>query len=184
MPSDTLRLTVKTGPFQALCDELAGKIANPAQLLAALSSLQTFIGAHTEPGEAAGEAYPRVRAILEEALEAARARVLAQQGAEIREAVEAGNAQALSQVYRSLSRNGFQQAAQQGYAAASPTQWRQGADWVRDWYTDAHQRASAASPYPDALDFDKAGIVREQYLAVQDLRIFFIAQGQIVPDQA
>jgi hypothetical protein len=41
--------------------------------------------------------------------------------------------------------------------------------WASGWLLQAKQRAQHASPYPDAIDFNAAGIDASEYLAMADL---------------
>lgn len=179
--NEHVQLNVKIAAFQHLCEELAEKSGNPAHLLASLSTLQTFIASTVEPGEAAGVGYESLRGILDAALDTAREQVLLSQGQQLRSAVAEGDVKGISQVHQSLSRNGFQQAAERGFAEISQAQLQRWANWVEHWFKDAQTRASAASPYPDAMDFDKADIPMPHYLAMQDVRIFLVSQGLLPP---
>lgn len=149
------------------CRQLRARARGPADSLQQLTVLQTFIGLATDdPGQ---PGYLHARAVLTEQLDELRESVLAQHAEELRTAVERQDAEAIARGFRSLSRSGFDAAAVRAWRAIDPLRRDASRDWIARRFQDMHQRATAASRYPDAPDLRAAGIALETYLALKTL---------------
>lgn len=76
---------------------------------------------------------------------------------------------AVTQIHEDLSRNGFWQVAQIAAAKLDAAERTRANAWAHAWCADAKTRALAASGYPDALNFQKAGISATEYAAMTDI---------------
>lgn len=162
-----LVLTPDTVEIQ--CLEAIKQSRNTSHVLAALIALQSFISATARPADRYTPAYEASKAIIEKHAIAIRAKILAENAKNLAESIMQRNRQEIARIHTSLSRNGFWQAAQQAISQFGPDDLASSAPWAKDWCSTAKTRAQAASGYPDALDFSKAGIAATEYAAMTEL---------------
>ena len=157
----------------AQCLETIKQARNASHALAALIALQAFILATTHPSDRFTPAYEAVKAVVEKHAAEIRIRILAEHAEALVEAIRQRNRPEIAQIHAALSRNGFWQAAQQTIGKFGPDDLAAAAAWAKEWCGEARAQAQAASGYPDALDFSKAGIAATEYAAMTEISLYF-----------
>jgi len=155
------------------CLEAIKQARNTSHALAALIALQAFISATARPTDRHTPAYEAVKAVIEKHAIAARAKILAENAGDLAKAIRQRNRSEIARIHSALSRNGFWQAAQQAIGQFRPDDLATAATWAKDWCSEAKKQAQAASGYPDALDFSKAGIAATEYAAMTEINLYF-----------
>lgn len=160
-----LHLTPAT--LTEFCRQVCRRSPDPAQALQQLTTVQALIGRcvadRTHP------AYTQASAYLDRQLEELRAALLARHAAQLGDALRRRDQDGIAHSFRTLSRGGFGHAAAHAWEQLDTETRIACGHWLSGWHRDAHHRASAASPYPDAADFRAAGIPLETYLAIREL---------------
>jgi hypothetical protein len=155
------------------CLEAIKQARNTSHALAALIALQAFISATARPTDRHTPAYEAVKAVIEKHAIATRAKILAENADDLAKAIRQRNRPEIAHIHAALSRNGFWQAAQQAIGQFRPDDLATAATWAKDWCSEARTQAQAASGYPDALDFSKAGIAATEYAAMTEISHYF-----------
>ena len=168
----TLLLTPDTAEIQ--CLEAIKQARNTSHALAALITLQSFITATVRATDRYTPAYEAVKAVLDKHAIATRTKILAENADNLAKAIRQRNRPEIALIHAALSRNGFWQAAQQAISQFGPDDLAASAKWAEDWCNEAKAQAQAASGYPDALDFSKAGIAATEYAAMTEISHYFI----------
>jgi len=166
-----LLLTPDTAEIQ--CQEAIKQARNTSHALAALITLQSLISATARPADRYTPAYEAVKAVIEKHAIATRAKILAENANNLAVAILRRNRPEIAQIHGALSRNGFWQAAQQAISQFGPDDLAASAAWAKEWCNQARKQAQAASGYPDALDFNKAGIAATEYAAMTEISHYF-----------
>lgn len=166
-----LLLTPDTAETQ--CLEAIKQARNSSHALAALISLQSFISATAHPSDRFTPAHEAVKAAVEKHAAEIRRRILAEHAEALAEAIRQRNRPEIAHIHAALSRNGFWQAAQQAMRQFGGEELAASAAWAKDWCSEARKQAQAASGYPDALDFSKAGIAATEYAAMTEISLYF-----------
>lgn len=169
MRDDGIPLHLTTERVEAFCGRLAAQLHDHERRLAALHSLQTFIATAIDAREQNRPAYAAIREVLDRHAEQARAALLAHKSADLKRALHLRDAAALARLNRTLSRNGFWNTLAMTIDALPAAESSALADWATRWLNDARSRGEAASGFPDAIDFNKAGIDVAEYAAIGDL---------------
>jgi hypothetical protein len=151
------------------CLEAIKQARNTSHALAALIALQSFIAFTVRPTDRHTPAYEAVKAVIEKHAIAARAGILAENANNLATAILQRNRLEIARIHAALSRNGFWQAAQQATSQFRPEDRAAAAMWANNWCSAAKMQAQAASGYPDALDFSKAGIAATEYAAMTEI---------------
>lgn len=154
---------------EAQCLETIKQARNASHALAALIALQAFILATAHPSDRFTPAYEAVKAVVEKHAAEIRLRILAEHAEALAEAIRQRNLPEIARIHAALSRNGFWQAAQQAISQFGPDDLAASAAWAKDWCSEAKTQAQAASGYPDALDFAKAGVAATEYAAMTEI---------------
>lgn len=154
---------------EAQCLETIKQSRNASHALAALISLQSFISATALPSDRFTPAYEAVKAVVEKHAAEIRVRILAEHAEALAEAIRQRNRPEIARIHAALSRNGFWQAAQQAMRRLGTDELAAAAAWAKDWCLSAKASAQAASGFPEALDFRKAGISATEYAAMTDV---------------
>jgi hypothetical protein len=81
---------------------------------------------------------------------------------------------AITQIHGDISRSGFWQAAQLAVRMLDIAEIKSAHKWALAWYMDAQSRALDASGYPEALNFEKAGISPLEFVAMTDASNFLM----------
>lgn len=167
--TDAIILQLTARGVDTYCRELARQSPTLEKRVAALDALITFLSTQTEPGEQAKVEFVSIKQTLLDHFEQAREALLDERAQRLHRALQAQHLPDISTLYTSLSRDAFWtllgRVEQQLDTAAVDALRR----WAAAWLIDAKQRAQQASPYPDAIDFNAAGIVVSEYLAITDL---------------
>ncbi|MHB1292004.1 MAG: hypothetical protein ACYCY5_07395 [Sulfuricella sp.] len=155
------------------CLEAIKQARNTSHALAALIALQSFIAFTVRPADRYTPAYEAVKAVIEKHAIATRAKILAENADDLAKAIRQRNRSEIAHIHAALSRNGFWQAARQAIGQFRPDDLATAATWAKDWCSEAKKQAQAASGYPDALDFSKAGIAATEYAAMTEINLYF-----------
>ena len=161
-------LTLKLTPqgMERYCRQTRRSARDTATALAALVAVQTFLAAQVDAEDGL---YRNIRDVLSEHVDALQARLLEESGAAIAAALRGADSGALARAAGPLSRSGFATALEHAWRALGPAERATAAAWVRRWCADARRRGDAASGYPDAPDFQAAGIDLREYAALADI---------------
>jgi len=153
---------------ETLCAGLWQQFRSPGQILSALVSMQSLL-ALAPPAHRESEPYRNIQAVITRHSETARAQLLAECESRLLAALVHRDTGEITRVHGALSRNGFWQAASAAARRQENSDFAGQTAWLADWCHSARTRAEAASGYPDALDFRAAGVVAEEYAAMQEL---------------
>lgn len=170
--SSKLTLLLDPEQVEAFCQRLVRHGGNPEQALAGLTTLQSFIASTTGPAEQATATYLAIRRSLDLQLEEVRARLLAEVTKRLAAALRSHDVASIAAIYRPLSRSGFWSALESVAARLTPDAIHGLSAWASGWIEQARAAGEAASGYPDALDFERAGISVEAYVAMGDIARF------------
>jgi len=154
--------------MEALCKELDRQSSNVGHTLAALTGLQTCLVTMVPSGDHALPVYREMMALIEQHAAAARARLLEESAVGLVSALRDRNRPEITRIHAALSRNGFMQVAQQALDKMLAEEIIAMAAWAKNWCQDAASKAQAASGYPDALNFQAAGIQPKEYAAMKE----------------
>lgn len=166
---DEIALLLTPAAVEAQCLEAIKQARNTSHALAALISLQSFIAATVRPADRYTPAYEAVKAAIEKHAIATREQILGEHSNNLAKAILQRNRSEIAHIHAALSRNGFWQAAQQAISQFRPDDLTTAAAWVKEWCNEARKQAQAASGYPDALNFGKAGIAATEYAAMTEI---------------
>lgn len=168
-PADEITLLLAPGNVEAQCLEAIRQSRNASHALAALIALQSVISATAHPSDRHTPAYDAVKAVVEKHAAEIRKQILAEHADALTGAIRQRNCPEIARIHSALSRNGFWQAAQHALQQFDQGELDAAAAWARDWCGNAKSRAQAASGFPEALDFRKAGISPAEYAAMTEV---------------
>ena len=168
-----IALLLTPDTIETQCLEAIKQARNTSHALAALITLQSFIASTVRPADRYTPAYEAVKATIEKHAIATRAKILAENANNLAKAILQRNRPEIAHIHAALSRNGFWQAAQQAISQFRPDDLAASAQWAEEWCNEARTQAQAASGYPDALDFSKAGIAATEYAAMSEISHYF-----------
>jgi hypothetical protein len=163
----TLQLTPDT--MQAHCLFAIQQARNTSHSLASLIALQSFIAAMAQASDLNTPAFGVIKGIINGHISNLRTALQDEQVRALDAALRATDCAAITKIHLDLSRNAFWQSAQTAMQELDEKEITRISDWVQTWHTNAQARALAASGYPDALNFKKAGISVQEYTAMTDL---------------
>ena len=170
---EALTLLLSPEKIESWCAGL--ETQNAAHTLAVTIALQAFISTMTDPAQRATPPEQAIKAVLDKHAAQARGRLLAENTAAIAAALSKRDSQALSRIHQSMSRRGFELAAKQAIEGMNEEILHTATNWVLPWCTDAKKRGEAASGFPDAINFELAGIDPAEYAAMKDTAIYLSA---------
>lgn len=151
------------------CLIIINQARNTSHALATLIALQSFVTSTAQPSERDSHAHRTIKGVIEGHAAALRTQLMNDHASTLAAAISAKDCAAITRIHENFSRNGFWQAAQQAILMLDAAKQDQARGWAQAWYTEAKSRALAASGYPDALNFQKAGISPQEYAAMMDL---------------
>lgn len=157
---------------EAQCREAIRQARNASHALAALIALQTFIAATVQASNKFTPSYEAVKAVVERHAAEIRERILAENAAALSQAIRQKNRLEIARIHAALSRNGFWQVAQQAIRRFGAEELAAAAAWAQDWCREAKASAEAASGFPDALDFRKAGVSPAEYATMTEISAY------------
>ena len=163
----TLQLTARS--VDTYCRELSRQSPALEKRVAALDAIITFISTQADTGEQAKAEFSSIRQVLVDHFEQAREALLNERAQRLHQALQAQHLPDITALYTSLSRDAFWTLlgrVEQQIDTAAVDSLR---SWASAWLIQAKQRAQQASPYPDAINFNAAGIDVSEYLAMTDL---------------
>ncbi|MEJ2346959.1 MAG: hypothetical protein P8090_16465 [Gammaproteobacteria bacterium] len=171
MYGSRIRLSISAAEAAALFRRVAAGAHSPAQALAALTALETLVSSFTETADQPLDAYAEIRRALHADIDEQRQRLLRQQAEALGGALGAGDVTGVARVHAALSREAFLQVAERCLTGLAG-EVRAGYEvWIARWCAEAEKRARGASPYPDAMDWDAAGVSLGEFMAMRDLSI-------------
>ena len=171
----TISLLLSPESTETQCLFAIKQARNTSHALATLIALQTFVAATAQPCDRETPAHMAIRKIIEGHAATLRAQLLTEQASALAAAMRAKDCAAITQIHGELSRNGFWQASQLALCKLDAAEQMLANDWALAWYSDAKSRALAASGYPDALNFHKAGISPHEYAAMNDVSNYLMS---------
>lgn len=148
---------------------------NAAHTLAVTVALQSFISTMTDPAQRATPPEQAIKAVLDSRAAHARDRLLTENTVAIADALTKQDSQTLAHIHQSISRRGFEVATKQAIEGMNEELLHTAANWVLTWCMEAKTRGEAASGFPDALNFELAGINPVEYAAMKDAAIYLSA---------
>jgi hypothetical protein len=166
---EPVQLRLDAAGMEAFCAELVRKSPEVSRAAAGLAAVQALVVRTVHPDQRDGEGHAAVLAVVAAHAEEARRRLIAEAARAIAAACAARDVAGLARRHRLLSRPGFRQAVESAVAGMDPARADAARRWVTAWIREAEARAAAAGGYPDAFDFDRAGIVPEDYHAMKAL---------------
>lgn len=173
----SLQLSVET--VDAQCLLIIRQARNTSHALTALIALQSFVAAMASPGGQHTSLCTAVTSVIGNHAAAMRALMLNEQAGVLADSLLQQDCAAITRTHGELARNCFSQAAQQAIAGMDGTALSAARGWARHWCMDAKSRAQAASDYPDALNFAKAGISPHEYAAMTEIKNYLMDTCQL-----
>jgi hypothetical protein len=168
MQENILNIEIAPEKLEAFCQQLLARSRDITKTHDALVTLDTFIKVFSgkQQGSAGCNA---VEAVLVRMTEASRQQLLQQKTRELLQAMQQQNVAAVTAIHTPMSRNGFYQILQIATAQLSAEELHPVRDWAVAWTAAAKHKADKLSQYPDAPDFKAAGIMLEEFMAMQDI---------------
>jgi len=169
---DAITLSLTAAEAEARCADIAKQSRSASHTLAALTALESFVAATATPEHKFTPAYEAVKTTIARHAGAARERILEESTEALAAALRQKDRAEITRIHGALSRNGFWQAATGAIRRLAAGDRAAAADWAERWCADAKAKAQAASGYPDALDFRKAGIAPAEFAAMRDISTY------------
>lgn len=170
---NTIVLSLTLENIEIQCQDAIRQTRTASHALAALITLQTFIAATVQQTDRYSPAYEAAKAVIENHMIAIRSTILAENANDLAMAIRQQDLPKIASIHAVLSRNGFWQVTLQAIKQFRQEDLVASAAWAKDWCSVAMTRAQAASGYPDALDFRKAGIAPTEYAAMTEINHYF-----------
>jgi hypothetical protein len=164
-----ISLLLNPDTVQAHCLFAIQQARNTSHALASLIALQSFVVAMTQPSDLDTPAFGVIKGIINGHVTSLRAELQAEQARALTAALRATDCPAITRIHLDVSRNAFWQATQTAMLQFDELEKTIISDWAQTWHAGAKSRALAASGYPDALNFKKAGISPQEYAAMTDI---------------
>jgi len=164
-----ITLLLSPESMQAQCVIAIRQARNHSHALATLIALQSFVTATAQPSDRDTPAHRALKEIIEGHAATLRSQLMNDHACKLSCAMRSKDCAIITQVHGDFSRNGFWQASQQAILELDAVERDQAKNWALTWHTEAKSRALAASGYPEALNFQKAGISPQEYAAMADL---------------
>lgn len=177
--SDEISLRLSPAIAETQCQEIIKQARNSTHALAALISLQAFISGTAHPSDRYTPPYEAIKAAVEKYAAEIRLRILAENAAALAQLMRQQNVGEVARIHAALSRNGFWQAIKQAVPQLDAKELAAAAEWSENWCLQAKSSALAASGYPDALDFRKAGVSAAEYAAMTEIATNLAEEMQI-----
>ena len=169
IPDNHISLLLSPETTHDQCRIAIKQARNTSHALATLIALQSFVTATAQPSDRDTSAHHAINKIIDGHAALLRTQLMNDHASTLADAMRAKDCAAITQIHGNFSRNGFWQAAQLSVHKLDATERRLAKNWVQAWHVDAQSRALAASGYPDALNFQKAGVSPLEYAAMTDL---------------
>ncbi len=165
---DKINLSVDTENLEQFCQKLIKRSRDIAKTHDTLVTLESFILLFGKAAHGTRE-YQAIEDLVKSCSEQTRTQLLSQRTDELKRALQKCNVAEVTVIHTPLSRDGFYSILQSVVAEILDSQLADISRWAINWSAEAKQKAEAASGFPDALDFDKAGIDIEEYHAMLDV---------------
>lgn len=168
----SLTLQLEPQQLDSFCQKITARSRNTAAIHEALNVLEAFVSAFSRDSQGSDN-YRIIQETLKSYSEQTREKLMQEKTRNLLQGLLEQNITELVNVYTTLSRNGFYQILSRAVESLSSDKTAMIAQWVSNWSAAAKEQAEQASGYPDALDFNKAGINIEHYQAMADTANFF-----------
>lgn len=166
--SESLSLKITAKELQTFCEKLLQRSRDSAKTHDALVTLETFIKRYAIDSQAT-ELYQLIETVLAQQTQISREWVLQENTRDLAHALKQCDFPGITAVHTPLSRNGFYEILKQVIAELTDEELAVLMAWTGQWVREARQQAQQASGYPDAMDFNQAGISITQYHAMNDI---------------
>ncbi len=167
-----LSLQINSKQLDSFCKKIISRSRNVTNVHEALVVLEAFISAHSKDSHGSDN-YKTIQNTLKIHSDQTRSILMIEKTKQLEQGLLSNNILLLSDIYNSLSRNGFYQILTHAADQIPRSQIPAISEWVISWAASAKRQAEDASGYPDALDFKKANIDIKQYQAMTDIAYFF-----------
>lgn len=164
-----ITLQVSASQIEQFCTELRRGSNNISRQHSALIALEGFIIRHAA-SDRYTHAFNNIIDIIQQHAEQTRQTLLNEYAQRLGPALIDRDRNELARIHQAVSRNGFDQLLERVLESFSAELLRSLKLWAENWVNEAESRARLASGYPDALNFNKAGIRLDQYRAVSELK--------------
>jgi hypothetical protein len=175
IPNHQITLQLAPDTAHTHCLAIMQQARNSSHALASLIALLSFITAAAQPADLATPAFGVIKGIINGHITSLRAELQVEQARALATALRATDCAAITKIHLDSSRNAFWQAAQTAMHELDAAEKINISEWALTWHTDAQDSALAASDYPDALNFQKAGISVQEFTAMTDLNNCLLA---------
>lgn len=165
---DKINLSVDAENLGQFCQKLIKRSRDIAKTHDALVTLESFILLFGKAAHGTRE-YQVIEDLVKSCSEQTRIQLLSQRADELKTALQQCSVTEVTAIHTPLSRDGFYSILQSVIVEMLNSQLADISHWAINWSAEAKQKAEAASGFPDALDFDKAGIDIEEYHAMLDV---------------
>lgn len=170
MPSPSaITLQLTASGIDAYCRDLARRSPTLEKRVIAIDTLITFIASQADAGDQAKGEFVAIKQRLLDHFEQARTTLLAERAQRMQQALIKQQLLTITMLYSTLSRDAFWTLLGQAVQQLDETASTSLRSWAESWLSHAKQCAQQASSYPDAIDFNAAGIDATEYLAMTDL---------------
>ncbi len=166
--SESIQIHIQQAELEKFCQQLLDRSRDISRTHDTLVTLEAFISVFSRESHGSGE-YQQIEASLKAITEKSRQALLKKCARDLYNALTHCNATALAAVHAPLSRNGFYDILKGVIADLSDDEIRIIMVWSANWVKEARALAEEASGYPDAYDFNQAGISIEEYQAMSDI---------------
>jgi len=167
--SDKINLSVDTDNLQRFCQKLIKRSRDVAKTHDALVTLESFIILFGKAAHGTKE-YQAVEELIKSFSEQTRQLLLRHRTEQLLPVIKNCDVAAVTAIHTPLSRDGFYSILQTVVAQLADAELEAITQWASKWSADAKQKAEQASGFPDAMEFNKAGIRLEEYQAMLDVR--------------
>ena len=166
--SPTLTIKLSAAELDKFCDKLIKRSRDITKTHDAMVTLESFIQLFSRDSHGS-DAYRAIETTIKEKTDSTREQLLKKNTENLIRALKQCDVGTLTAVHTPLSRNGFYQILQTAIGALTDDEIRLLMVWSENWTREARKLAEEASNYPDAMDFNKAGISVEEYHAMCDI---------------
>lgn len=165
---DKIILSVDTEHLERFCQKIIKRSRDAARTHDALVTLESFIILFGKAAHGTQE-YQAVEGLIRSYTEQTRQGLLTVRASQLLPALKNCDVVAVTAVHTPLSRDGFYSILQTVVAQLDEGELEVITHWASSWSAEAKHKAESASGFPDAMDFNKAGICIEEYQAMLDV---------------
>ena len=163
-----ITLSLNAEKLEEFCQKLLKRSRDITKTHDALVTLESFITLFSRSSHGTKE-YQIIEDTISKITEYSRQELLKKSTTDLINALKLCDAKSITSIHTPLSRNGFYQILQTSIENLSDDDIRLVMIWSDNWVKEATEMAEQASDYPDAPDFNKAGISIESFQAISDI---------------